>query len=257
MLKGKIVFNRNELSGAFGDIGTDFPLIMGVILINNLDPASTLIMFGAMQVFTAFMYGIPMAVQPFKAMATIMLTQRLSKDLLYAAGFSLGLVMLILSITGLLDKLANCIPKAVIRGIQFGLGISLASLGLRNYVLSEGIEGYILAALSFSIIMLLLGNRKFPPAIIVIIIGILYALIFHVDISEVGQHIKLATPQMHGLTLHNIILGFLLLGLPQIPLSLGNSIFATKQTITDFFPEKKVTVRKIGITYSIMNLINP
>jgi len=47
------------------------------------------------------------------------------------------------------------------------------------------------------------------------------------------------------------------LALPQIPLSLGNSIFATRQLAEDLFPEKKVTVRKISFTYSIINIINP
>jgi hypothetical protein len=40
-----IRFDRNEWSGAFGDIGTDFPLIVGMILAAHLDPASVLIVF--------------------------------------------------------------------------------------------------------------------------------------------------------------------------------------------------------------------
>lgn len=51
--------------------------------------------------------------------------------------------------------------------------------------------------------------------------------------------------------------GFLLSALPQLPLSLGNSILATRQIATDLFPEKPITVRKIGLTYAAMNLVNP
>ncbi|HEX9571994.1 MAG TPA: molybdate transporter family protein, partial [Burkholderiales bacterium] len=47
-----IRFDRNELSGAFGDMGTDVPLIIGVALASHLDGASVLIMFGAMQILT-------------------------------------------------------------------------------------------------------------------------------------------------------------------------------------------------------------
>ena len=50
--KPNIRFDRNELSGAFGDIGTDFPLIVGIILASGLNPVSALIMFGALQVLT-------------------------------------------------------------------------------------------------------------------------------------------------------------------------------------------------------------
>jgi len=46
------------------------------------------------------------------------------------------------------------------------------------------------------------------------------------------------------------------LALPQIPLSLGNSIFATKQLAQDYFPEKKITAKGIGFTYSAMNIIS-
>jgi hypothetical protein len=59
------------------------------------------------------------------------------------------------------------------------------------------------------------------------------------------------------LTWQSIISGLIILAIPQIPLSLGNSIFATHQIAHDLFPEKKVTVRKIALTYSLMNLISP
>src|SRR5678809_850114 len=65
--RGTIQFNRNELAGAFGDIGTDLPLIIGMILAAGLHSASVLVMFGLMQWFTAIRYGMPMPVQPLKA----------------------------------------------------------------------------------------------------------------------------------------------------------------------------------------------
>ena len=66
-----IRFDRNELSGAFGDIGADFPLIVGIILAAHLDPASILIVFGGMQILTGLLYRMPMLAQPLKAMAVI------------------------------------------------------------------------------------------------------------------------------------------------------------------------------------------
>jgi len=46
-LQTRIRFGRNELSGAFGDIGTDFPLLVGMILIAKLDAANVLVLFGS------------------------------------------------------------------------------------------------------------------------------------------------------------------------------------------------------------------
>ncbi|MDP3236779.1 MAG: putative sulfate/molybdate transporter [Myxococcales bacterium] len=54
-----------------------------------LDAASVCIVFGLMQVLTGLVYGMPMPVQPLKAMAAIMLTQKLSAGTL-ASGDALS-----------------------------------------------------------------------------------------------------------------------------------------------------------------------
>ena len=55
-MKTAIRFDRNEWSGAFGDIGTDLPLITGMILVSGIDAASVLIVFGIMPILTARLY---------------------------------------------------------------------------------------------------------------------------------------------------------------------------------------------------------
>src|SRR3989338_8836508 len=138
--KGRIRLDRHEFAGSFGDIGTDFPLIVSMILTCGLDPASVLIMFGAMQILTGSVYGIPMPVQPLKAMAVIMLTQKLDASILYGGGLAIGLTMFVLTVTGLIVKIAKLVPKCVIRGIQFGLGMQLSLLALKEYVPSGGVS---------------------------------------------------------------------------------------------------------------------
>lgn len=59
-----IRFDRNELAGSFGDIGTDLPLIVGIILATGMDSASVFILFGLLQVATGLVYGLPMPMQP-------------------------------------------------------------------------------------------------------------------------------------------------------------------------------------------------
>src|SRR5574340_899888 len=97
----RIRFDRNELSGAFGDMGTDFPLIVGMILVSGLDVTSSLVLFGAMQIFTGLTYGIPMPAEPLKAMAVLVITQKLSGNILYGGGLAIGILMLLLTVTGL------------------------------------------------------------------------------------------------------------------------------------------------------------
>lgn len=75
----RIRFDRNELAGSFGDIGTSLPLIAGIILASGADSASILICFGLLQITTAFLYGIPMPVQPLKAVAVLVIAQLLTR----------------------------------------------------------------------------------------------------------------------------------------------------------------------------------
>jgi hypothetical protein len=255
--KARIRFDRNELSGAFGDIGTDFPLIAGMILSAGLNPASVLTLFGVMQILTGLMYGIPMPAQPLKAMAVIVISHKASGPVLYGAGLAIGLIMLVLAGTGLLTLLANAVPKSVVRGIQFGLGLQLATLALRDYVPAEGAAGFLLAGAAFLLTLLLLGNRRFPPAPFVLALGFAFALLFRVHPALLIHGLKVVPPALNMPTARDIWVGFYLLAIPQLALSFGNSILATRQIAADFFPERRLSIRRIGLTYSAMNLVNP
>ena len=257
MRKGWIRFDRNEFAGAFGDIGTDLPLIIAMILVAGLDAASALIMFGVMQVFTGLRYGIPMPVQPLKAMAALVIAQKLSGGVLFGGGLAIGVIMLVLTVTGLIGWLARVVPKNVVRGIQFGLGLQLAMLAVKDYVPAEGAAGYALAAAGFVITIVLLGNRRFPAALFVIALGVAYALIFKVNFDVVWRGASFHLPHLRMVSRQDLLTGLIVLAVPQIPLSLGNSILATRQVAEDFFPERPLTIRQISFTYSIMNLVNP
>lgn len=259
----RIRFDRNEFAGSFGDIGTDLPLIILMIVALGLDSASVFIMFGLMQILTGISYRLPMPMQPLKAMALIVITasagdERLTPSTLYAAGFAIGAVMLVLSLSGSLSALARWIPHCVVRGIQFGLGLKLASLALTTHVTSMAAEGYALAAVCFIIAIALWGNRRWPAALWIIGIGAGYALITGiVQPGVIMDGVGVRAPQWQPISWSDIPAGFLLLALPQLPLSLSNSVIATRQTIVDLFPERHINVRRIGLTYAVANLLNP
>ncbi|HUQ18501.1 MAG TPA: putative sulfate/molybdate transporter [Gemmatimonadaceae bacterium] len=250
-------FDRNELAGAFGDIGTDLPLVVGMILAAGLHSASVLVMFGLMQFFTALTYRMPIPVQPLKAVAVIVITQHIAPDVLYGGGLAIGIAMLILTITGGIDWLARVVPRAVVRGLQLGLGLQLATLALGKYVQQDGVRGYVLAAVAFLSIIAFFGNRRFPPALFAIGVGIVYAIVFKLDSSAIASSVGFSLPRVQTISLESMVSGFVLLAIPQIPLSLGNSILATRQIAEDLFPERHITVRKLSFTYAAMNLVNP
>jgi MFS superfamily sulfate permease-like transporter len=253
----RLRFDRHELAGAFGDIGTDLPLLIALIATCHLDPASVCIMFGLLQIATGILYDIPMPVQPLKAMAAIMLTRRLSPGTLAGGGLVVGGAMLFLSVTGLLDWLVRTVPKEVVRGIQLGLGITLATLALKEYTAADGARGYVLAAVAIAFLLTLRRQRRVPAPLIVMVLGAVYAVATTVDRGTFTATVGVRFPNVRLPTRHELVQGALLLALPQIPLSLGNSVIATSQTTRDLFPERPVSARKIGFTYGVMNLIAP
>lgn len=250
-------FDRHEVAGAFGDIGTDLPLLVALIATCGLDAASVCIVFGLGQIATGLRYGIPMPIQPLKAMATIMLASQLSAGTLAGGGLVIGAAMLVLAATGLLDVLARVVPKDVVRGIQVGLGLTLARVALERYVSADGVAGYALAGLAFMALIALRGQRRVPAPLVVIGLGFVYALLFSLDSSALWSSVALSLPTVVVPTHDELVAGAILLALPQIPLSLGNSVIATSQTTRDLFPARAVSVRTIGFTYGLMNLIGP
>ncbi|MCS6884385.1 MAG: putative sulfate/molybdate transporter [Acidobacteriota bacterium] len=247
-------FDRNELAGAFGDIGTDFPLLVGMILAAGLDEASVLTTFGLMQILTGIIYKLPMPVQPLKAMATIVIVQKVPAAVLYGGGLAAGFLMLLLATFGLTEFISKVIPKPVIRGIQLGLGLQLSQLALKEYVAGNGTSGYVLAIVGFAIALISIGSRRLPAGLLLFSLAIIYCLVFAQGLEP---RFGFTLPQMQIPTLDTVFVGLTLLALPQIPLSLANSILATRQAVEDLFPDRKLTVRQIALTYSLMNLATP
>ncbi len=253
--RGRVRFDRNELAGSFGDIGTDLPLIIGIIAATGADSAGIFIMFGLLQILTGVVYGVPMPMQPLKAMAVLVITQKLGPNILFGAGLAIGVIMLALSLSGALGWVAARIPRCVVRGIQFGLGLSLCSLALKTYLPDDGTSGFWLAGVAATVALVLRGNRRFPSALFIIALGVAYALAFKVDAARIAAGVGFTLPSWHLPAWHDVLTGLVLLALPQLPLSLSNSVIATHQTLHDLFPERAVSVRRIGATYGVANLV--
>jgi hypothetical protein len=101
-----------EVSGACGDLGTFIPHVIGAITVAGLAPAGVLFGFGAFLITTGLFYGLPLSVQPMKAVSAVILTDGLRPGEVAAAGMMLGIVLLVLGTTGLIGRFARTIPQA-------------------------------------------------------------------------------------------------------------------------------------------------
>src|SRR6516164_5900415 len=120
-----------ECGGACGDIGTFIPHVIGAMTVAGLAPAGLLFGFSAFLIATGLFYGLPLPVQPMKAISAVILTGGLRPGEVAAAGIMIGVVLLVLGITGWIGRLSRAIPQSVSAGLQLGLGLLMGVLGLK------------------------------------------------------------------------------------------------------------------------------
>src|SRR3981189_2703899 len=107
-----------ECGGACGDLGTFIPHVIGAMTVAGLAPAGVLFGFGLFLISTGLFYGLPLPAQPMKAGSAVIRTGGLRPGEAAAAGMMLGIVLLVLGITGWIGRLAHAIPQSVSAGLQ-------------------------------------------------------------------------------------------------------------------------------------------
>lgn len=251
--RASIRFDRHELAGAFGDIGLDLPLMILLVTVCRLDAITAFVLFGLCQVATGLFYRLPIPVQPLKAMAAIAIASGLDAQTLTGGGLAVAAIMLVLSLSGALGWVARLVPLAVVRGLQFGLGLKLAFLALNDHLHEMGITGYVLGGAAFLMILLLRDNRKLPAALAVVAMGLAYVALARPEPAQsLTAH---ATPfALHLPTPAGLLDGLLLLALPQIPLSVANAVLGTRQTARDLLGQD-IPARTLGLTFSALNVL--
>jgi predicted benzoate:H+ symporter BenE len=238
-------FNLRELAGSMGDFGTLFPLAVGFIAINGLNPAGLFIMLGLTNIALGLIYHLPMPLQPKKVIAAVAISNAWSPALIHASGFGLGLMWLLLTFTGLLQKLVDLTPTYLVRGIQLGLGLTLGWQALKMMAPEP-----LLGGLAIAVVLLLRENRYAPASIVLMALGV--AIVGRQGDLR-GLRIVLTLPPLTLPNLRDVWQAMLLAGFAQIPLTIGNAVIATAAVIRDTFPEKAVSERKLMLNMGVIN----
>ena len=251
-------FNATEWSGAFGDLGTFIPLVVGYISIMGLDPLGILVMFGVFLIASGLYFKTPFPVQPMKAIAGVAILQAtvITPNMIWGAGLFTGLFWLIVGLSEALKQMSKVIRKPLILGLILGLGISFVMQGI-TFMRTD----ILISVMALMITFALMVNKKIPALLILLFFGIAAALVQN---PELGGELRLITPgfrlpgfALGSLTLAEIGSGIVLLALAQIPLTLGNAVFVMTAQNNQLFPERPVTEKKVAISQGIMNLISP
>ncbi|RMI19218.1 MAG: hypothetical protein D6681_03080 [Calditrichaeota bacterium] len=257
-------FDFSEWAGAVGDLGTTLPLAFALVVFNHFPTERIFFLWGLMYILWGWYYKVPVAIQPLKAMAVIAIAGGFATELLSTTAFFYGVLFLLLSISGVIRKIERWFSPALVRGIQLGIGLILGwkavELVVKNGYYLSGNNTNLIASLVFvAAIMAVLWAFQFRrnvPAVLVLILGGLMASFLGGVTIEVPPHqnspMAFTVPEWEFFT--NALI---LLIIPQLPLTLGNAVFAASDACHTFWKEqaRRVSPTRLGTSIGISNVI--
>jgi len=250
-------YNKMEFAGAFGDLGTLIPFVVGYITLNKMDPLGILVAFGLFKIFVGLYFRTPIPIQPMKAIGGMAIAhpETITHGMIWGSGIFTGLFWLLMGLTGAITWIEKVTTKPVVRGIMLGLGLSFVAegLGMMREAPFVAIGGVVLT-------LLLLNSRRLPAMLCLLAYGIIMAFVqkpeLLQDLSRVSIHLRFPELTFGRMSWQDLLAGFVILGLPQAPLTLGNAIIGTVAENNQHFPARKVTAKTISIDHGVMNFVS-
>ena len=252
----------SEISGSLGDLGTFLPVTIALSVNGTVSLSSTLIFSGIFNMLTGAFFGVPLPVQPMKAIAAVAIARSFSHGEIIAAGIFVGVCILVFSVTGLLQWFADVIPIPVVKGIQVGAGLSLIITSAGKLLSSLGwaspswADNLAWAMAAFVFLLLTNTYRKVPYALIIFIQGIVFATVRAALASKLPSfhfwHPFVTVPR----DFREWHIGAVDAGVGQIPLTTLNSIVAVVHLAGDLLPNVRTpSTTSIGLSVAGMNLL--
>jgi sulfate permease, SulP family len=274
-------FNRMELAGSLGDLGTILPLSIAMILINGLDPLGLFLGVGAFYIFSGLYFRVTNSVEPMKVISAYAIATGVTAVQIQASSLWVCAFLLIIGGTGMITLIGRYIPKPVIRGVQVSTGVLLISQGVKlmlgdsklqmlhgkaePYLLIQHLGpvpiGLIIGGILCILTFLLLENRRLPAAIIVVGAGLLSGIFWgtHEGLHQIHPWFYLPKILPFGIPSGgDFTFALLVLVLPQIPMTLGNAVIANADLSGQYFPSegRRVTHKALCISMALANLMS-
>jgi MFS superfamily sulfate permease-like transporter len=253
---GGNVYDLQELAGAFGDLGTLIPFLVGYITISKMDPVGVLVAFGLFKIFAGLYFRTPVPIQPMKAIGTAAITHpgTIAQGSIWASGVFTGIFWLVMGVTGAITWIAKITSRPVVHGLVLGLGLGFILEGVR---MMQG--DWLLAVIAVAGTFILLSCERVPAMLVLLGFGVAVEVMRGPSLlGELGRmSFRLRLPEfaLTKIGWEDLATGVLVLGLPQVALTLGNAIIATVEENNSLFPDRPITVRTVAIDHGVMNLV--
>jgi len=249
-------YNLQEFAGAFGDLGTLIPFVVGYITVNHMDPAGILVGFGVFKLWAGLYFKTPVPIQPMKAIGTAAITQggAITHGAIFASGLFTGVVWGFMGLSGAVSWIEKITRRPVVQGIVLGLGLGFVVEGVK---MMRG--DLVLAAVAGGVTFLLLSYPRLPAMLALLALGVGVALVREptllTDLARMSVHFRLPTSGLFQIGWSDLATGILVLGLPQLPLTLGNAIISTVEENNTHFPDRPITVKAVAVDHAALNLV--
>ena len=249
-------YNLREAAGAFGDLGTLIPFLVGYLTIAKIDPTGVLVAFGIFKIVAGLTFRTPVPIQPMKAIGTAAISHAgtITSGAIWASGLFTGVLWLAMGLSGAVSWIAKITSRPVIQGLVLGLGLGFILEGTR---LAQ--SDLVLAAVAVVLTFALLSHERVPAMLILLAFGVLVAVAREPallgELREMSVRFRLPELALTQIGWQDVMTGVVVLGLPQAALTLGNAIVATVDENNHLFPDRPLTVRTVAIDHGIMNLI--
>ncbi|MDP6178955.1 MAG: molybdate transporter family protein [Desulfatiglandales bacterium] len=267
----KYRFDRMELAGSFGDLGTLLPITIGMIVLNKLHATNVFMVIGLFYIAAGYYFGIPIAVQPMKVIGAYAIAVGLTPTQIVSSSLWMGIFIFFLGFTGLIQVIARYIPKSTIRGVQLGVGVILLIKGLRLMIMPDPnliisaigpiSMGIILGVGGIFLTFLLLDNKKLPAAVVIIALGFFLGIIIGKPMSpgafKWGIHLPGFIP--YGWPSWNDFFWVLpVLVIPQIPMTLGNAIISNTDVMHEYYTGRaqRATYRSVANSQGLADVVS-
>jgi SulP family sulfate permease len=262
-------FTLAEFSGSLADLGVMLPLVLALITLNGMNVTAAFVGIGLAYLFTAIVYRLPIPVQPLKSISTIAFAMGLAPVVIITGAIWNAIAFLGMGLSGVDRWVQKAFPKPVVRGIQLGLAYLLvksawklvntqntswqSGLSLLSFIVPWNLV-LVIGAVMF--LFIFLRWRKDWAALGILVFGLGISF-YHLGLPTL--HLGLNMPSLFPLvpTWPQLWQGLWLLALPQIPLSLGNSVYATADAAQQYFGERaaRVTPRRLMVTMGINDAV--
>jgi hypothetical protein len=106
----------------------------------------------------------------------------------------------------------------------------------------------------------LLSREKFPAMLVLLAFGMSVALISNPslwnELAQIDARLRIPEFSLGRITWEDLLAGTLILGLPQVPLTLGNAIIGTAEENNELFPDRPAKVKTIALDHGVMNIFS-